>query len=477
VRQKSARILAVIAAVLLTAMVANEAPAGAPPNSAQVAASQSSGSTGAAAGSISPIAASASRNPAAKAAPESEEEAGLANIFAMHGYLLGFLVVLLGGLALNLTPCVYPLIGVTIAYFGNQGGAPRKVAILAMIYVLGIALMFSGIGVAVALSGGLFGSALQNPYVLTVIAAMLMALAASSFGFFTMQPPQWMMRRAGTARPGYIGALTMGLGMGVVAAPCIGPIVLGLLLMVQRSQSAVFGFALFFTLAVGLGLPYVALALAAGSIRSLPRSGEWLSWVEQLFGFVLLGLALYFIDPVVPGRLITTFLPYYAAIVGVFLGFISPSGRNWRPFLVVRSAIGVISLAMLVYLVFPSLFFPSRTPRKELAFTPFNLTLVEAAQTEGKPVVVDFSADWCVPCREMERTTFVDPTVVRAASGFVLLEANLTAESGQNEALMKRFNIQGVPTTLFIDSNGKVRKRRVGYVGPDEFLRYLHEFN
>ncbi len=467
------RILAVIAAVLLTAMVANEASAaGAPPNSAQVAAIES-------AKPEKPLhageaAASASRNPATKdsGAPESEEEAGLANIFAIHGYVLGFLVVLLGGLALNLTPCVYPLIGVTIAYFGNQGGAPRKVAILAMIYVLGIALMFSGVGVAVALSGGLFGRALQNPYVLTVIAAMLLTLAASSFGFFSLQPPQWMMRRAGTARPGYIGALTMGLGMGVVAAPCIGPIVLGLLLMVQRSQSAVFGFALFFTLAVGLGLPYVALALAAGSIRSLPRSGEWLSWVEQLFGFVLVGLALYFIDPVVPGRLITTFLPYYAAIVGVFLGFISPSGRNWRPFLFVRSAIGVISLAALVYLLVPS-----RIPRKELAFAPFNLTLVEVAQTERKPVVVDFSADWCVPCREMERTTFVDPTVVRAASGFVLLKANLTAESDQNAALMKRFNIQGVPTTMFIDSNGKVRKRRVGYVGPDEFLRYLHEFN
>jgi thioredoxin:protein disulfide reductase len=484
------RILAVIAAVLLAAMVANEAPAGAPPNSAstsatiEVASVQSGGSTGASAGSISLIGASASRNPATarsvshdpaakdSGAPESEEEAGLANIFAMHGYLLGFLVVLLGGLALNLTPCVYPLIAVTIAYFGNQGGAPRKVAILAMVYVLGIALMFSGVGVAVALSGGLFGSALQNPYVLMVIAAMLMALAASSFGFFSLQPPQWMMRRAGTARPGYIGALTMGLGMGVVAAPCIGPIVLGLLLMVQRSQSAVFGFALFFTLAVGLGLPYVALALAAGSIRRLPRSGEWLSWVEQLFGFVLLGLALYFIDPVVPGRLITKFLPYYAVIVGVFLGFISPAGRNWQPFLFVRSVIGVISLAALVYLLVPS-----RTPRKELAFTPFNLALVEAAQTERKPVVVDFAADWCVPCREMERTTFIDPTVVRAASGFVLLKANLTAENNQNEALMKRFNIQGVPTTLFIDSNGKVRKRRVGYVGPGEFLRYLHEFN
>src|SRR6201993_4074295 len=109
------------------------------------------------------------------------ESAALAHFFGIHGLLPGLGLVLLGGLALNLTPCVYPLIGVTIAYFGNQGGAPRKVAILATVYVLGIALMFSGVGVAVALSGGLFGSALQNPYVLMVIAAMLMALAASSF--------------------------------------------------------------------------------------------------------------------------------------------------------------------------------------------------------------------------------------------------------------------------------------------------------
>src|SRR6202521_4308818 len=123
--------------------------------------------------------------------------------------------------------------------------------------------MFSGVGVAAALSGGLFGAALQNPYVLVLIAAMLLTLAASSFGLFVLQPPQWIMQRAGAARPGYLGALLMGLGMGVVAAPCIGPIVLGLLLMVERSASPIFGFALFFTLAIGLGLPYIALALAA----------------------------------------------------------------------------------------------------------------------------------------------------------------------------------------------------------------------
>jgi thiol:disulfide interchange protein DsbD len=405
----------------------------------------------------------------ANSAAIAGDQSGLSGIFANHGYILGFLAVLLGGLALNLTPCVYPLIGVTIAYFGNESGAPRKVVTLAVLYVLGIALTFSSAGVAVALSGGLFGSALENSFVLAAIAAMMLLLAASSFGLFSLQPPQWMMRHAGSARPGYLGAFLMGLGMGVVAAPCIGPIVLGLLLMVQRSGNALFGFALFFTLAIGLGLPYIALALAAGSIRQLPRSGAWLAWVEQLFGFVLIGLALYFIDPLVPNRLITRLLPFYAAAAGVFLGFVSPAGRNWRPFLILRTLLGAVSAGALVWMLFTT----GGTP-PALTFAPFDAAALAAARGGHKPVVVDFSADWCIPCREMERTTFTDPAVVKGASGFILMRANLTADSPANQALIKRFNVQGVPTTLFIDSSGEVRARRAGYIGAADFLKYLH---
>jgi thiol:disulfide interchange protein DsbD len=331
--------------------------------------------------------------------------------------------------------------------------------------------MFSVVGVVAALSGGLFGAALQNPWVLSAIAAMLLALAASSFGLFALQPPQWMLQRAAIARPGYVGALVMGLGMGVVAAPCIGPIVLGLLLMVQRSGSALFGFALFFTLALGLGMPYVALAVAAGSIRRLPRSGEWLRWIEQLFGFVLIGLALYFLDPVVPGRLMTRILPFYAVAVGIFLGFISAEGKSWQPFFVFKSALGVAAIVMLV-----SLLITGRTRQIELTFQPFSPAGLETARAGRRPVVLDFSADWCVPCREMERTTFIDRAVIRQGDGFVRMRANLTAENPRNQALMKQFNIQGVPTTVFIDSSGKIRKRRVGYVGPTEFLKYLREY-
>jgi thiol:disulfide interchange protein DsbD len=421
---------------------------------------------GAAAGAIESIAAGGG---VPRGGGGDDSDGALEHIFLNHGWFLGFLAVFLGGLALNLTPCVYPLIGVTIAYFGNQGGGHRRVMYLAIVFVLGIALMFSSVGVAVAMSGGLFGAALRNPFVLVALSIMLLTLAASSFGVFVLQPPQWMLQRAGSAHPGYAGAFLMGLGMGVVAAPCIGPIVLGLLLMVEKSGSALFGFALFFTLAMGLGLPYIGLAMAAGHIRRLPRSGEWLTWVEHLFGFVLVGLALYFLDPVVPNNLMTRFLPYYAAGAGIYLGFISREGRSWRPFLVIRSALGVVALAALAFLLYPR-----QTPEK-LRFEPFNSELLASATVARKPVLIDFSADWCIPCREMEHSTFVDPSVVSEAKRFVRMKANLTAQDKKTEDLTSKFEIQGVPTTMLIDSSGKVLERKVGYIGPQEMLTDLRQ--
>ena len=418
---------------------------------------------------ISNVYDAASNAPAAAATAGAEPQSSdwLSRTFSSRGNAIGFLLVLLGGLALNLTPCVYPLIGVTIAYFGNQGGGPRRVLTLAILFVLGIAIMFSSVGVAVALSGGLFGAAMQNPFVLSAVAAMMLVLAASSFGFFVIQPPQFMAQWAGAARPGYAGSFLMGLGMGVVAAPCIGPIVLGLLLMVERSGNPLFGFALFFTLAVGLGLPYIGLAMAAGSIRRLPRSGEWLAWVEQLFGFILVGLAIYFLDPVIPNHLMSRILPYYAAVVGIFLGFFSPAGRNWRPFLVLRSGLGIIAVGALVFMMIP------RAKVKPVDFQPFDAVQLGNATAKRKPVLVDFAADWCIPCREMDHSTFLDPDVVKEAQRFVRMRADLTAQDDKNAAIRSKFNIQGVPTTVLIDSNGQIRHQKVGYIGAKEMLDNL----
>jgi thiol:disulfide interchange protein DsbD len=237
--------------------------------------------------------------------------------------------------------------------------------------------------------------------------------------------------------------------------------------MVERSGSALFGFALFFTLAIGLGLPYIGLALAAGSIRKLPRSGEWLAWIEQLFGFILVGLAIYFLDPVLPNHVMSRILPYYAAAAGIFLGFFSPAGRNWRPFLVLRSALGIASVAALIFMMIP------RAQAMPVDFQPFDIAQLGNAAAARRPVIVDFRADWCIPCREMDHSTFIDPAVVEESKRFVRMKADLTAQDTRNAALMQQFKIQGVPTILLIDSNGKIRNQKVGFIGAKEMLDNL----
>jgi thiol:disulfide interchange protein DsbD len=237
--------------------------------------------------------------------------------------------------------------------------------------------------------------------------------------------------------------------------------------MVERSGSAIFGFALFFTLALGLGMPYIALAMAAGQIRRMPRSGEWLTWVEQLFGFVLIGLALYFLDPVVPNRLMSRILPYYAVAVGIFLGFISREGRNWRPFLMMRSTLGIVAIVALVILLYP------RRASEPLRFEPFTSQLLATATEQRKPVLIDFSAEWCIPCREMDHSTFIDPSVVGESKRFVRMKANLTKQDKLTAELTSKYEIQGVPTTMLIDSAGNVKMRKVGYIGPSELLSDL----
>jgi len=177
---------------------------------------------------------------------------------------------------------------------------------------------------------------------------------------------------------------------------------------------------------------------------------------------VLIGLAIYFLDPVVPRHLMTRILPYYAAAAGIFLGFVTRAGRNWRPFLVLRSALGVIAVAALVYVSIP------RPRPVQLTFEPFHSTALEAAQAERKPVLIDFRADWCIPCREMEHSTFIDPAVVSEAQRFVRLRADLTRQDKDNETLINKFDIQGVPTTMIIDSKGQVQVRKAGYLGADE---------
>jgi thioredoxin:protein disulfide reductase len=264
----------------------------------------------------------------------------------------------------------------------------------------------------------------------------------------------------------------MGLTMGVVAAPCIGPIVVGLLVAVAQRGDPFFGWLLFFTLALGLGAPYVMLGIAAGSLARLPRSGDWLVWIERVFGFVLLGLALYYVSPLLPKGVAEIAGAVWLVIAGVYLGFLDPSGRHARAFVVLRGAAGVAAIALGVWQLVPA-----RADEARIAWEAFTPASLERARSERRPAVVDFRADWCLPCVEMEKTTFVEPEVVARSGHVAMLQADVTEMSPSAEELLGRYKILGVPTTLFIDASGREVRREIGYIAAEDFLRYLDELS
>ena len=395
-----------------------------------------------------------------------------------RGLWFGFVLVFLGGLALNLTPCVYPMIPITVSYFGGQAkGRGSRTVSLALLYLLGMAVIYSTLGLVAAFTGSLFGSALQNPIVLIVIALVMVGLAMSMFGFYEIRVPERLAGVAGTAKQGATGSFLMGLTVGIVAAPCIGPFVLGLLTFVGETGSLFLGFSLFFVLALGLGLPFVVLAVASGNITRLPKSGEWMEWVRRLFGLVLLAMAAYFLHPVLGDTIYYVLVGTLLVVGGVMLGFWSkvPSSTLW--FTAFRRFVGVAAPLYGLYLALAPGHILGRTDTAAASWTPYAEAALTQAIADGKPVVIDFSADWCMPCKELEYKTFNQVEVVQAVDGFVTMKADLTQHgSADVRALRKKYDIRGVPTIVFIDATGKERTdlRAVQFIDKDEFLRRLN---
>ncbi|NQU09184.1 sulfite exporter TauE/SafE family protein, partial [bacterium] len=235
------------------------------------------------------------------AAAATPPDNSIAALVAKRGWLIALVVVFLGGLALNLTPCVYPMIAITVSYFGGQGERQVGRAFAgALAYCLGIVLTYSALGLVAALTGGLFGALLQSPAVLVVIAALLVVLALSMFGLFELRPPSFLLQKATglSARAGLAGTFLLGALVGVVAAPCLAPILVALLAFVGQRGDPWLGWWLFFVLACGLGLPYMVLGTFSGLLARLPKSGYWMVWVKRVLGVLLLLVAAWFVRPI-----------------------------------------------------------------------------------------------------------------------------------------------------------------------------------
>jgi thiol:disulfide interchange protein DsbD len=392
---------------------------------------------------------------------------------SLHGWAMiwTLLGIFVGGMALNLTPCVYPLIPVTISYFGGRSGKGRTIA-HGMCYVGGIAFTNSMLGVFAALTGGLMGALLQHPLVLTGIAVLLISLSLSLFGFWELRVPYGLMQAATKSHGGYLGSLFMGLMMGVVAAPCIGPFVLGLLTWVAGMGSVWLGFIIFFTLSLGLGLPLIFLALFSGNIARLPRSGEWMLWVRKLMGWVLMGMAVYFLQPLFSKTTGTFVMAGVAFSAGLHLGWIDKTKAAFKAFEWVKMTTAMAAIVFSIILV--STFV---TKGSGADFHSYDKILLVQAQNEGKSVIIDFSAEWCSPCRELDDITFHDAAVVdEIAKQFTLIKVDLTRMGDPiHEKLLEEYRIQGVPTVIFLDNSGKEMKalRLVDFEPPKLFMERL----
>lgn len=391
--------------------------------------------------------------------PQSSDR--LASTFAARGLPLTLGVLFLAGLALNLTPCVYPLIPITIGYFSSQSGErrARRVA-LSGLYVLGLATTYSVLGVAAALSGKLFGAWLQHPGVLVFFALLMVTMAASMFGLFEIRVPQFISNRSG-GQAGYAGALTMGLLIGIVAAPCVGPFVISLIALVSSLQSVALGFVMFFVLALGLGLPYLLLGIFSSALTALPRSGDWMVQVKKAMGFVLIAMAIYFLRPLT-GESVFRWGVAGSLLIGAAFLFASRS-KTGR---VMRFACGALLLVAGAAFAIP------RGGGVQLSWTKYDAKAIEAAVVSKKPVIIDFYADWCLPCKELDQKTFSDARVADELERFVRIKADLTRpEDEATKELTKTYAIVGVPTIVFISSEGHEvpSLRLTGFEGPEAF--------
>lgn len=390
-----------------------------------------------------------------------------ASPYASKNFFLIILLVFIGGLALNLTPCVYPLIPVTISYFGSQKGKGNLI-FMAVLYVMGMAVTYSVLGTVAALSGGLFGSLMANPVVLILLALLMVFLSLSMFGIYEFRLPYGLTQLGGGSRSGYIGSLVMGLTMGIVAAPCIGPFVISLLTYVAALGNPFIGFILFFAMSLGLGIPYIFLAIFSARIDRLPRSGEWLNGVRIFFGLVLLGMSLWFIHPLLPRKLSEIILPLYMIPAGFYFAVLNRSGESSSGFRKVKISLSLIIVMAGTWMI---------KPEPVLMYGPdwqkYDVKLLEEAKNEKKFVLIDFYSDSCIPCKELDAITFRDPQVARVLKEFTLIKVDLTKGGAD---LIKKYNILGFPTVVFIGPDGIERKnfRLLGYENPGDFLNRLN---
>jgi thioredoxin:protein disulfide reductase len=408
--------------------------------------------------------------------PGTVHAAGAFSDAASRGTLSAFLFAFTAGFLTSLTPCVYPMIPITISVFGGRGGVSRLHAVLlATLYVAGIAVMFGTLGTTFALLGKAFGTFLANPWVVVPLALFFFAMAASMFGAFDLALPSRLQERLSkVGGRGYLGAFLMGLVGGLIAAPCTGPPLAGILAYVATTRDAVSGFFLLATYAAGIGVPFWAIA---GFSLHLPKSGPWMDGIKSVFGIALSVAGLYYLRVVFPplaqltGRS-TTFISVAVGLVvlGLALGAVHLSFHGTLATRL-RKALGIV---LVVAGLLASINFVL-TPKLSLTWLSSEAAALAHARVENKPVVMDFTAEWCLPCREFEVQVFARPEVAAALQDFVLVKIDLTREDEDDTlpALKQRYGVDTLPAVRLLNPGGAVVGRVDRLVSWQEFRSAL----
>ena len=435
---------------------------------------------------------------AAGAAPGFSTQASdfeIARLFESGGVAFVMASFLGFGLLLAFTPCVLPMIPILSGIILGEGKDLGKLRafLLSLAYVLGMAVAYAAAGVAAAWSGSLIAAALQNPWVLGAFALVFVWLALSMFGVHDLALPAFIQGRLhaahGRLEGGRIASVAvMGVLSAVIVSPCVAAPLAGALLYIGQSRDVALGGAALFAMALGMGIPLIAVGVSEGAL--LPKSGPWMKSVKGFFGVLLLGVAIWIVSPVLPAAAVM--LAWAALAVGcaMFLRALDPLPHDAHPAARLAKGAGIVALVAGIALVVGALA-GSRDPLRPFAglmgdsapaaAQPKFERVASLAELEqklrapGRPVMLDFYADWCVSCKEMEAFTFSDPRVKAKLDAMLLLQADVTANTAEHKQLLQRFSLFGPPGIVFFDARGsEIRGLRViGYQDAERFLRTL----
>jgi thiol:disulfide interchange protein DsbD len=400
---------------------------------------------------------------------------------------LGLFFVFIAGILTSFTPCIFPMIPITLAVLGNHSEKRTRLQnfFFSLVYVHGIATTYSLLGLLAASSGNIFGASLGNVYVLSTMCLIFLVMALSMYGLFEIQVPAFVRNRlgAGKSQGGIVGAFFTGMIAGIVASPCVGPVLVAILTYVATSQSKLIGFLYLFTYAMGLGMIFIVLGLSNQFSKLLPRSGAWMNAFKFFLGTLMLSAFYYYLDLLLPSRWFDVALGLgLVSIASIYGAFLNSKDKTIlqhlrKGFMLTAFMIGIAYVGLGIFDLRPYLSqsmvgTASINQIQKLNWKPFSEDALNEAVKSQKPVIIDFWAEWCAACHELEENTFTDPRVRALSERFVLLKFDATKDSSELARLKQKYMIQGLPTVLFINPYGVLLKALTltQFEKPDEFV-------